>query len=135
MTPTKARKSTSDPAIIKQKPASTKRRIYRSVAIFFLAWTVLDLSIPQFCAADANSPQSYTESDRNLAASHASAPLPGPDNSPVERDDDCFCCCSHVLPSSFNRVEILTVLACMGDLPSATAPPISLTVPFHPPRV
>ncbi len=82
--------------------------MYRLVAIFFLLWTLTDLSVPQLCLADFDAPATLAGASKRSdgACTHRSQPNGnGPANMPFQQDDDCFCCCSHVLPSSFVRDE------------------------------
>ena len=81
--------------------------MYRLVAIFFLLWTLTDLSVPQLCLADFDAPATLAGASKDQTDLHASSQPNGngPANIPFQQDDDCFCCCSHVLPSSFVRDE------------------------------
>lgn len=116
------------------------------IALFDL--TVVDIISPQLCEdgsgaiagvipvgptenaigkADQNAPVKVTVTDQDS--------LPQQDASPASAEDDCFCCCSHVLPRcrinhvTLNRMPRIDT-ALIDTLPS---PPPQDT--FHPPRL
>lgn len=101
-----------DFALESNKTRSTRRaRVVRVVAVFFLLSAAADLTMPQiFCRGEmsfvgtsiAHSSSSATESARTtmLASSSDDSQSPQPDEQ-APRDEDCFCCCAHVLPSTF----------------------------------
>lgn len=69
----------------------TRRRV---LALFLLVWAVADLSVPGFCRTDGALSAGQT-------AMMASAASPG-DSNPLKTGDyeeDCFCCCTHIIPS------------------------------------
>ena len=121
-----------------------KRRPFRVIAILFLVYTGLDLTVPGVCSEEfsepgivavsavANSPASLN----SLRSVDLQRDFPQ-DRSPwrSSQDDDCFCCCSHVL-----RGQVPTVIAA-EELESCVSVPIHnpllyppLQSPFHPPR-
>lgn len=117
------------------------------LASFDLA--VIDLIAPQLCndgfamKADAAPAQNAVEGfDGNAAVEVAisdQGSLPQQDShsdsSPASTDEDCFCCCSHILPGCpVNHVTLNTMpridIPLIESLPS---PPPQDT--FHPPRL
>src|ERR1044072_2781882 len=84
-----------------------KGRLVRLVALLFLLHAGVDLLLPQLCTEET------VQFDRVLFASKAigidqkltvsAASLPhesGEDQRPAQpRDEDCFCCCTHVMAS------------------------------------
>lgn len=64
------------------------------------------------------------------------APLPNdPENQAPHDDEDCFCCCAHVLPSLLVTHELtaeVTVLTSPTDVESPSSPPLRST--YRPPR-
>jgi len=123
-----------------------KGRLLRLVAMLFLAHAGVDLLFPQLCSeegfrAGVNTPLavSYTKSNKDSPAvsafdSNESREEQRSDQEP--RDEDCFCCCSHVVPSPVfgnpNNAEL--------HLPSITEQNVSilsapLKNPYHPPRL
>lgn len=128
---------------------------WRHVVVFLLLGiasfdlTVVDMISPQRCddgfsaiADDISVWNAAGRSDQNAPDKVAiidQPPLPqqdsGSGSSPASTDDDCFCCCSHVLPGSpVNHVTLNTMpridIPLIGSLPSA---PTQDT--FHPPRL
>src|SRR5262245_31880154 len=83
-------------------------RFYRAVAIFFLVFTAIDLTVPSFCSeeglADERGTFAQSASDETVSG-YKFTSSSGIDNScpnqPAHSSDveeDCFCCCSHVIP-------------------------------------
>jgi hypothetical protein len=111
--------------------------MYRLVAIFFLLWTMTDLSVPQVCMADFDVPAFDAGASNDqpaMTASPQSHDTGSPIN-PYQQDDDCFCCCCHVMPSSFVRVERLKPVSCVEREDDNAVPYQSINAPFHPPRI
>ena len=89
----------------------------RLVVVGLLAWAATDLAVPRLCAEDFGA----TQTSR------------GPTNDAQNRQDDCFCCCHHVVPAAFH---VSTVLIISIDLPDAERVNSPVGVPrslFHPP--
>ena len=93
--------------------------MYRVVAIFFLLWTLADLTVPQVCMADFDAPANGA----------------GASNGAYHQDDDCFCCCSHVMPSSFVLIERLKTVSPAERETDGIVPYRPIGTPFHPPRI
>jgi hypothetical protein len=118
-------------------------RFYRLVAIFFLMFTAIDLGCPSFCQEDGLSGE--PETGRQIAASWIGSqreflsPCKSDDSSDKpgqtsELKEDCFCCCSHLIPACHFNIAILNetprvIVPTIPSLPSAPGPE-----PFHPPR-
>jgi hypothetical protein len=66
-----------------------------------------------------------------LGASHKQ---PSQSSEPVPANDDCFCCCTHVLPGHFFEVTRLLVTPARADLKHTALPSAPSQAPFHPPR-
>ena len=111
--------------------------MYRLVAIFFLLWTMTDLSVPQVCVADFDVPASGagTSNDQPAIAASSQSHDARSSSIPYRQDDDCFCCCCHVMPSSFVRVERLKAVSCVEREDDHVVPYRSINAPFHPPRI
>ena len=91
--------------------------VVRLAALALLFWAATDLALPQLCAED--SPEAQTQSG---SAGDASA-----------RQDDCFCCCHHVVPVILHPVAVLAErIDCPDDL-AAGAPNGTVRAVFHPP--
>lgn len=124
-----------------------RARVIRAIAILFLVYTALDLSMPQLCceemgiptiaetaaSAEDNSVDSTRLSDAALSANDYEESLP---SERPHSDEDCFCCCAHVLPGSAVAVvaapELTTSLAAQQDI-CLLSP--QLQSPYHPPRL
>jgi hypothetical protein len=124
-------------------------RLRRGIAIFLIAFaffdmTVIDMFFPQLCV-DEQTSQSINssldatdKSDRKIAddlmviSSHDSQP--DQDSHQSSADEDCFCCCSHIIPSRHVNVATLNSPPQPDDaaLPSLPSAPPHGT--YHPPR-
>lgn len=121
-------------------------RLRRGVAIFLLAFalfdlTVVDIFFPQLCGDEQMSlsltgPVDSTEEvtdESGTSQPHDSQPNQDSHQSPI--DEDCFCCCSHIIPSP--QVNVIA----LNSPPQPGAPAITslpLAPPrdtFHPPRL
>lgn len=120
------------------------RILHREIAIFFLAFVIMDVSYPQRCTDDklvfeipsvlAESAKYFSNISEPASALHKNSPPSGmPDQSAPELED-CFCCCSHIVPGT--QVSAASLAA----KPSPTIPKaVFLPSPprnsfFHPPR-
>lgn len=118
------------------------RGLRRSLAILLLMFAVFDLAIvdtlfPQLCNDEYLSSPSIKSTEAAINESvvittHDSQPVQ--DSLPPSTDEDCFCCCSHiVLGYAVNAVAPLArpsvIISLDGILPSA--PPQDT---YHPPR-
>jgi len=98
---------------------------------------LIDLSVPQVCTADFDAPAPIADAS-NTPQVLATSPESHDDGSssiPFQQDDDCFCCCSHVLPSSFVLVERLKAVSSTEKEDDAPVPYRPANTPFHPPRI
>lgn len=128
-----------------QKPLMTGR-VVRVIAILFLVYTGLDLSMPQLCREEMGNrtmaqTAASTEDNSVDATRPFSAALGTEDyeenlpSEPPHSEEDCFCCCAHVLPGSAAALvaapELATSFAPRQDS-GLLSPP--LKSPYHPPR-
>lgn len=122
---------------------SLKRRLSRAVVVLFLIYTGVDITIPQYHRDESigidisrtlSSPAQATETDFFALASESIPNYPQEDREST-RDEDCFCCCSHVMPSPVfvgpANVELVVQTSSQPDISIPTAP---LHNPYHPPR-
>jgi len=126
-----------------------KRRVVQAIAVFFLLFTGFDLSAPQPCgeellglSADQIAALSVTRSVDETRNSPTPAFISISDSSqgeepaePHSDDDDCFCCCAHVLPGMiFSNAD--SVAQNLLSSPREYLPSLSPALPgtFHPPR-
>ncbi len=124
-------------------------RVVRGLAVFFLLFTGADLLLPQyFCGegeigglpfeitASATRTPERAGDGQLMAASRPedSRPDQQPDKAP--HDEDCFCCCAHILPGlcltnpGASEMKSPSVSIVSDSLPS---PPVKAT--YHPPRI
>lgn len=123
-----------------------KGRLVRAVALLFLFHTAVDLVFPQFCseepvniAINQSLPVSKAATiDETDALVAASLPNDSDDRQPSDappRDEDCFCCCTHVMAShgfvNPENVELKLPAKAQPDISILSAPPNN---PYHPPR-
>lgn len=122
---------------------STKRCLFRAIVILFLVYTGFDITVPQYHRNESIG----THKSRTLKSStkpiepeiFAVASESTPNNPQEDReshkDEDCFCCCSHVMPSPIflgpANAELMLPTSLQPDFSIPTAP---LHTPYHPPR-
>jgi hypothetical protein len=129
----------------------------RRMAIFLLAFAFFDMAIvdtffPQLCVdvqashslSSLVEPNKNTEptEDKKVAAefwaigNHDSQQgqdrYPSP---PDPVDEDCFCCCSHIVPSPYVNVAALNCQPQPPDLANSSLPSSPPQGTFHPPRL
>jgi hypothetical protein len=115
----------------------------RGVALFFILFTFADLSIPQLCCEELNgcsrpNPSlagSYNQSDELRLSAASSQPQQNESKNTEESDEDCFCCCAHIVPGSHFTLALLELKSPVtnpGDHFLPTSPP---DAQFHPPRL
>ncbi|HWW77897.1 MAG TPA: hypothetical protein VNZ44_21010 [Pyrinomonadaceae bacterium] len=123
-------------------------RLFRAVALFFLLYTGADIALPQyFCAGEAGglpdvavasivfAADAHTTTDGGAAVSNTKDPRPEQPDREAPHDEDCFCCCAHVLAVPGMKVVVTAELrsfpASHGER-SVLSPPLPLQ--YHPPR-
>lgn len=116
-----------------------KHRLFRGVVLLFLVYTAVEFAFPQFCGERAFSivgsttAASVRESGLQLSQRDSSE-SPRPDND-LPDNDDCFCCCGHVMPSPpFVNPQRSAMVALSDQLDPVSIPDASLGAPYHPPR-
>jgi hypothetical protein len=108
----------------------------------FVDLTIIDLAFPQLCDSD-HSTVSSSLNAINAALSPGeiyAVASTGTDNDrdrhrdPDCEEDDCFCCCSHIVPAIPVNVAALGLktLAAVAAITSLPSPPPQST--YHPPR-
>jgi hypothetical protein len=121
-------------------------RLRRGIAIFLLAMAFFDMAIvdlffPQLCGDDQVSligtvPVESTEKVADeFAATGNHDSQPDQDSHQSTTDEDCFCCCSHIIPSPHVRVATLNCIPQPVDPAIAYLPSPPPHGPFHPPRL
>ncbi len=71
------------------------RKWHKTVALFILLWAVLDLAVPSLCQAEDDF--SFIPRQSSAVMSNSSSQSQPTSGATV---DDCFCCSSHVAPTS-----------------------------------
>ena len=123
-------------------PTDRRQKIFRAIAILFLLYTGADLLAPQICAEErglttieSNDLQATTPNHVSSFSSEIAKKEHNQLPDQPQRDEDCFCCCAHVIPGSvFHGSSISEIVSI--SLPTKQAL-IPLQLPkayFHPPR-
>jgi hypothetical protein len=124
-------------------------RLLRAVAVFFLLYTGADIALPQyFCGGEAAGlPDvvvaatmtavggSNILTDHEVSISNASDSRPGRPEKEAPHEEDCFCCCAHMLTGLAFKVVETAELKSSPASPeerSVLSPPLPLQ--YHPPR-
>lgn len=125
-------------------------RLLRAVAVFFLLYTGADIALPQyFCAGEAAGLPDIIMAPTSTAAggdthaltedypavSDASDSWPSRPEQEAPHEEDCFCCCAHVLTGlAFRAVESAELKSqpASPEERSVLSPPLPLQ--YHPPR-
>lgn len=123
----------------RKKRSFMTTRMVRAIAVLFLFYTAVEITVPQFCS-EASGVLSISEAAR--ASMILSVLSPAADNNQKElpseqpsSDEDCFCCCAHVVPG-----RAIAAIAITDLMPSFTVqrkidlPSPPLQSPYHPPR-
>lgn len=115
-------------------------RIVRAVALFFVLFTVADITLPQyFCGGEEIGGRTLAAMAAPETAGLGSdpgtqAPSPGRD-SEAPHEEDCFCCCAHVLPGlAVTPVVAAELRSQQPPLRLDTLPSPPLSLQYHPPR-
>lgn len=70
-------------------------RVARMVAVFFLLWTAVDLTIPSVCAIDQQPGSGNARRESTVLTAGGST-----QTAPNDGTEDCFCCCHHVMSTA-----------------------------------
>lgn len=116
-------------------------RVVRVIAILFLVYTGADLTVPEFCAEEMGiAPFAQATSSTGIGSSpafvtDASEPRQDPPSEPTHSDEDCFCCCAHVLPGHTTApVAVAELSSDVAALKKIDVASPLLQGPYHPPR-
>lgn len=101
------------------------------VVAFLLLWTLVDLAFPSLCRAEG---VVAGQAQATVAATAQVGPGSGGGRELPYDDDDCFCCCSHVIPGSHIAISS-PELTNRSKITIAVSEPFALPHTFfHPPR-
>ena len=119
-------------------------RLVRAVALFFVLFTGADIALPQyFCGGEevGGLPlASVVTSPAEAGAERSAVPepedsLPGQVPEEAPHEEDCFCCCAHVLPGlAFTRAANAELRSPEPPQKHQSLPTPPLQLPYHPPR-
>lgn len=123
-----------------------RRRLTRAVVIFFLLHAGADLAFPQyFCREDFGGliAASSTDSIKPALNEQLAASFDKSDGIPSEtpseqvpHEEDCFCCCAHVLPSAdLSRIELNELNSTQPAIGSDSVPSPPVREMYRPPRI
>lgn len=125
----------------------TRGLLHRWLVVVMLAYAFGDL------CSDSVSPQQCCEWMDNLTISHSAdrgsiagvsdaalsitAPVESEQESsvPSDTDEDCFCCCGHMLPAVHFNAPVIEVRACLASLTKTVLPAAHPQKKFNPPRL
>jgi hypothetical protein len=125
-------------------------RLRRGIAIFLLVFAFFDMAVidvffPQLCS-DEQASDSFTSTVKStekstgkladeFRATRNRDPQPVQDSHQSETDEDCFCCCSHIIPSPQVNVATLNCQPQPDDPAIPSFPSSSPHGVFRPPRL
>ncbi len=118
-----------------------KSQLLRVIAILFLLHSGADMLFPQLCNEESfggslsSTLVSSTHSD--VLAVTASSELPREQPSdPQHTDEDCFCCCAHVMPSPvFESPDDAELVISRSTVARISIPSAPSDNPYPPPRL
>ena len=121
---------------------SRKRSVWhKGLAAFLLLWALADLSVPGLCKSDNDRSPDAQPIVASVKASQAGSQdvvrkaVPGSGQQGTSTfDEDCFCCCSHIVPSAHFQLPAIT-----ASVPGLTVyhfEQVTASAPalYHPPR-
>jgi hypothetical protein len=114
-------------------------RVYRGIAVFFLLFTLADLTFSGFCCDEfiELSPSAQTQSlpDTMTSADTADSNQQGEQHSQSgAMEEDCFCCCIHILPVTVQDSSGVAILQHQYQVRHAGLPTAPPNGTDHPPR-
>jgi len=121
-------------------------RLRCGIAVFLLAFAYFDVAIigvffPQLCGDEqasvsfASPVKSTKKNADGLMAISNHGSQPSQDLSPPTIDEDCFCCCSHIIPGVCIDVAVLNGSSQPPDPTNTALPSSPPHDTFHPPRL
>lgn len=120
-------------------------RAVRAVAVFFLLYTGADITLPQyFCPEDCGAPVTRsTDSSKPAQNEHLASALDKSNSRPSEtpseqlpHEEDCFCCCAHVLPGAIlARLELYELTSTQPVIKTDSLPSPPHREMYRPPRI
>lgn len=121
-----------------------KQKLLKGVVLLLLTYTGAELAFPEFCregplsvvVAQSAETTSRADSVDSLVRKESTAPgIPNDERQKPANDEDCFCCCAHVMPSPLFVDPAVAEPVSLAYTPAAVSIPTgSLHAPYHPPR-
>ncbi len=111
------------------------------MAALFLVWTLADLTVPGLCKTDNDRSQDFQASTQVSLGSQVSQarvseaqPVPTSGRNAPNVDEDCFCCCGHIVPA-----PLFLLPAILDSAPNLTVYHFNQVTAsalplYHPPR-
>jgi hypothetical protein len=109
-------------------------------AAFILIWVLLDLSVPGMCQKDdlesvpANVQTAASVRHGADASIHKTSTTPNDNGSDEPGPEDCFCCCSHVVPVSLFELRTQASTERYQELHVLNRPLDFSPFLYHPPK-
>jgi hypothetical protein len=121
-------------------------QLLRVIAMLFLLHSGVDMLFPQICNGEESFGGSFNSTwlsarvDEEVGRAFAvdgSSEFPDDQRSdPQHRDEDCFCCCTHVMPSPvFASPDDAELVISRSTVASIFIPSAPSDNPYHPPRL
>jgi hypothetical protein len=124
-----------------------RQYLHRGIVFIFFLLMLADLASPQNCGEDvwgllkAGSSQASVQastvfgSEAFFISADIQKQQSSSDSDSAPAEDDCFCCCSHILPGAIFHVDEPSFAPSVSE-PAVTALPIAPSQSaFHPPRL
>jgi len=121
-----------------------RSQLMRVIAMLFLLHSGADMLFPQLCNEEVLFGGSFStvlssndsEAGKLFAVSSSSEFPDGPRSDPQHREEDCFCCCAHVMPSPvFASPEDAELVISRSTVARISIPSAPSENPYHPPRL
>ena len=122
-----------------------RSQLLRVIAMLFLLHSGVDMLFPQLCNEEglfggsfsSRLPSSTNDEVGKAFAVNNSSEFPNDQRSdPQHRDEDCFCCCTHVMPSPvFASPGNAELVISRNTVHRIFIPSAPSDTPYHPPRL
>ena len=103
--------------------------LIKKIAILLLVWAAIDLCVPGFCQTDGIA---FSSAPAHFEVVSKKAPARGTSRTLYE--DDCFCCCSHIVHRPYFVLEVSLPTTSVNLQHFFHEPYAIAMTHFHPPR-
>jgi hypothetical protein len=117
-------------------------RLHRLVALILFSFALADLAYPQSCcdefvnffetAGVVSSTRAVLDAEECIGAPGSRRDVP---SEPTGTQDECFCCCTHYVPTPHFDLAAPRIQSPPANLEMASLPSLSPHRIFHPPRI